>query len=232
MVPVIDRKIPKEMLAALIDKKGIVRSVKKLLDHAHTEGLINRYYPESEQFITANMEKLEQLLNQPITTNELSSESDEHYTRFHLFPDGSRIFFMWGIPTLRKLCQQYQLQTSFFETAPFLEYIDVENLEPDNFPKALHNKRPIYIIDYGPLSLNMVVDGNHRVYVRHRFGNKTLHNTMKGIFFPAEINMEALYTSFDRGIYSVLTNIDRANRYAMAVQAGTEQEMPELLSLH
>lgn len=226
----IDRKPPEEFFLDMIDKKGIVRSVKKILDHANTDGLINSYYPESEKFITACMEKLDQLFGEPITTNVNSSLRDEHYTRFHLFPDGTKLFFMWGIPALHKLFQEYQLQTSFFETAPLLEHIDVENLEMDNLPKALHNKRPIYIIEYGPLTLEMLVDGNHRVYARHRSEKKSVH-TMKGILFPAEINREALYTSFDRGVYSILTNIDRANSYAMAIQRGNIQDMPKLLSL-
>lgn len=208
--------------------------IDKMLEHLNV--YISRVYFKEFPGSMAEMLKynahLQHMKNDPITTiNPRMDLETEQYVRLHDFDEVS-IPFTWSIPLLKQIQQEHQLPVKFMEIAPLLQHVDVGNLDKPQLGIALHNKKPIYVVDYEPIRIDIVVDGNHRIISR---GYQQQHNsaaTIKAIHFPSELSVIAMESSYNVDLYRILCNLRRMNDYCLEIRSGKVGiEIPNLFSL-
>ncbi|WP_235540491.1 hypothetical protein [Paenibacillus sp. Root52] len=165
------------------------------------------------------------------TINPRIDLNTEQYVRLHDFEDVS-IPFAWGVPLLNQLQKEHQINAEYMEISALLKYVDVDNLDKPQLGVALHNKKPIYVVHYEPLAIDIVVDGNHRIVAK---GYQQQHNpsaTIKGFYFPSELSLLAMESSFNVDVYRILCNLKRMNEYCVQLRKGdTQSVIPNLLGL-
>jgi hypothetical protein len=209
--------------------------INKMLDYMSiyiSKGYFSEIPGSMEEMTKYKTHLLQMKENQITIINPRIDLDTEQYVRLHDFEDVS-ISFAWGVPLLRQIQQEHQLKVEFMEIAPLLKHVDVNNLDKPQLVVALHNKRPIYVVEYEPLGIDFVVDGNHRIVSR---GYQQQHNpgaTIKGVYFPSKLSMLAMESSYNVDMYRILCNLRRMNDYCLEIGKGnTEAAIPELFLLN
>jgi hypothetical protein len=151
----------------------------------------------------------------------------ERYSRDHILPDQTIINFVWTIPVLEDLIIKNKLHPIKRKIGPLVEWIDFPGLVQDRLQTALTNEKPVYVIDYAPSNLEILIDGNHRVASRYLI-SKNPNRQIASYLIPAKIHVKALSSDFQRVMFKVLSNMGRINIYVDSITNSGKGKKPQL----
>ncbi|MEX1028672.1 MAG: hypothetical protein WDZ91_01350 [Paenibacillaceae bacterium] len=157
--------------------------------------------------------------------------SGEVYMREHVLPDNTVMHFAWSIQLIDQLIIKNNLQPKKMKIGPLVDWIDRNGLEQERLQHALKNDRPVYVIDYAPSNLEILVDGNHRVASRiMMYENENM--LISSHLIPAKIHVKALISSFQRAAFKILSNVGRMVVYLDKLPHENKVKKPDLFYIN
>lgn len=206
-----------------------VESVINAIIHFETNYSLQSTHPVYFQLCEKYKQSLSGLLDKAETFRNVFTPG-EIYIRQHILIDNTEITFSWFIPTLEELISKQKLTPKKMKIGPLIKWIDQNGLEQHRLEHALQNNRPVYVIDYAPSNLEILIDGNHRVASRYmRYRDKD--TTISGYQIPAKIHVRALSSDFQRALYKILSNVGRMITYLDKVKQNGKGTKPDLFNI-
>ncbi|MGN7354419.1 hypothetical protein ACTHPJ_24050 [Paenibacillus amylolyticus] len=162
----------------------------------------------------------------------ITINAGELYVREHVLPNGETYEFAWSIPLLKKMIKNNENKVirKKFKIGEVGQFVDSNGLEIDRFDHALRNSNPIYVVDYAPSNLSLMVDGNHRVASRYRTFNDE-EMLIPGIYFPAEVHIKSMASNHQKIVFRVLSNTNRIYTYLKTLSEGMKTKKPKLFNM-
>lgn len=94
----------------------------------------------------------------------------------------------------------------------------------------MNNKKPVYVIDYAPSKLQVLIDGNHRVASR-AIHYKDPERSIDGILVPSKVHVKAMATDFQKVFYKVMSNIGETVNYLELLSKNEKIKKPHLFNM-
>jgi hypothetical protein len=196
--------------------------------YEESDMLVN--FPNHDVLIRQMHQALSNLSRSPVKINP-NHKSGQTFKREHHMGTGN-VSYAWSIPILDQISKNSTLNLENFKVSDLIQYVSVPDLNKNTLLKAVHNTKPIYVIEYECANEieKWAVDGNHRIAARYA---KNANAEVKGYYFSSSMHMEALIYDYMRVAYAIRTNINRAFGYCvLASDLGYfPSDLPELLSI-
>lgn len=186
-------------------------------------------------FYIEHCNKLDDILTKLIETKEeitIPIDNGELYFREHILPNGDIYEFAWSIPLLEKFIKNSgnSVVRKKFKIGEVAEFVDYSGLELDRFSYAIRNTNLIYVIDYAPSNLSLMVDGNHRVASRYKaFNDKEM--LIPGVYIPAEVHIKSMASNHQKIVFRILSNGNRIYNYLKKLNEGEKTKKPKLFNV-
>jgi hypothetical protein len=135
--------------------------------------------------------------------NYFSQNNVEAYNRDINFPGGNFYNVVWRIDQVLEVIQRYNLKPIPYEMSKAFKYVDKGTLNYFNAFRAIKNDKPIIVVNYSPCNLDMVIDGNHRVFFNRLKGAKSIN----AYVLEPKHHLEAMAHDLYRTLYKVHYNL-------------------------
>ncbi|WP_438351384.1 hypothetical protein ACP8HI_12475 [Paenibacillus sp. FA6] len=180
-------------------------------------------------------DKLKIILLRLLETKEeitITIDSGELYFREHVLPNEDIYEFAWSIPLLEKMIKNNgrSVVRKKFKIGELEQFVDYSGLEMDRFNHALRNINPIYVVDYAPSNLSLMIDGNHRVASRYKTFNDE-EMLIHGVYIPAEVHIKSMASNHQKIVFRVLSNGNRIYTYLKMLSEGMRAKKPKLFNM-
>lgn len=152
------------------------------------------------------IDEYESILSESLKKSDISPYSSigQRYKRDIIMPDGEFYYVIFDIPTATKIIKRDNLIPDAILLSEIEQRIDVSNLDMSYLETAIDNKTPIIAVDYNPMNIHFVIDGNHRAFANKRFN-------VKGMTLCYNLNskqlLECLSSDIFKNLYMVHNNI-------------------------
>jgi hypothetical protein len=214
------------------DKNKAIISIKKAITNFETSYDLMNNHPILFNLCQSYKDMLEVLVTrQEIIWNDQSVLIGEIYMREHVLPDHTVVHFAWSIQLIKNLIIKNKLKPKKIKLGPLVDWIDRNGLEQERLGIALKNDKPVYVIDYAPSNLEILIDGNHRVASRIlMYENENM--LISSHLIPANIHVKGLISSFQRTIFKILSNVGRMVVYLDEIAIESKVKKPDFFYIN
>ncbi|AMA72915.1 hypothetical protein ACH33_08630 [Aneurinibacillus sp. XH2] len=138
---------------------------------------------------------------------EIAWHFKEYYRRNIDFPEFQNDFYkiIWDISQANLIIKRDKIKPKKIPLGLALQYVDISGIEWPRLAKAASNENPIIIVEYDPLNLSFVIDGNHRVYSRRNSPYKLI----PAYILNTQQSIESMAGELFRNIFKTHYNITK-----------------------
>jgi hypothetical protein len=141
--------------------------------------------------------------------NHFMCNDGEVYIREINFNHKNFYKVIWRVDKALEVIQENNLKPVSYEMSKALKYVDKGKLNYLNAFRAMKNDKPIIVVNYSPCNLDMVIDGNHRVFFNRLKGAKSIN----AYVLEPKHHLEAMAHDLYRTLYKVHYNLITIMRY-------------------
>lgn len=168
-----------------------------------------RVYHGLPNLIRKYRKKVEEVQTRPIY---VMGEEGQVYENLVEFLTGGHYLVAWDINKATKIIQDFKIPVELGPLSGLLEYVDVESLEEEHLPTALHNNDPAILVQFAPLNTYFVIDGNHRIAAKHKV---VPNGGFPYYVIPHPLHSAAMFSDLDRTLYAMHQNMTTILNYML-----------------
>lgn len=155
----------------------------------------------------------------------------EVYSREHNFSNGAIFEYTWSMFMIDKLIKNdRRIIKKKFDLNSLSKWIDVFGIEPSRLSYALNNQAPVYVIDFAPVDVQILINGNHRVFSRlQKYGDA--QQQISGYLIPSKVHVKAMASDYQKTFYKIMANLGQINKYLDLLSIEGRASKPDLFAM-